>query len=190
MTDGRFAGVATIAVLRGGGLGDLVFALPAVEALGRAYPDARIVLLGTAAHRQLLEGRRGAVDRVEVLPETPGVQGHGDDAAGREQFFARSGFVVTGDATGGRFGIGALRDLRTTWNTDKVLEITPALVAEAFGGQAQAGALKRQVEALEAQIDGLARDRRAAEVMSRIWLAVTVLAVVFGIVFGIQPRVA
>jgi ADP-heptose:LPS heptosyltransferase len=26
---------------------------------------------------------------VEVLPETPGVQGHGDDAAGREQFFAR-----------------------------------------------------------------------------------------------------
>ena len=113
-----------------------------------------------------------------------------DERVQREQFFARAGFVVTGDGHRGRFGIGALRELRTTWNTEKVAEITPALVAEAFGGQARAGALKRQVEALQTQIDGLARDRRAAEVMSRIWLVVTLFAVVFGIVFGIQPRLA
>lgn len=108
----------------------------------------------------------------------------------REQFFVRSGFVVTVDADGrgGRFGIGALRDLRTTWNTEKVAEITPALVAEAFGAQAQVGALKRQVEGLQAHIDGLDRERRAAEVLSRVWFAVTVLAVGFGIVFGIQPH--
>ena len=110
----------------------------------------------------------------------------------REQFFIRSGFMVTadGDGKGGRFGIGALSELRTTWNAEKVAEITPALVAEAFGAQARVGVLRRQVEALESQVDGLARDRRAAEVMSRIWLAVTLLAVVFGIVFGIQPRMA
>ena len=113
-----------------------------------------------------------------------------DDRVLREQFFTRSGFVVTAEGSRGRFGIGALRELRTTWNAEKVVEITPALVAEAFGGQARAGALKRQVEALESQIDGLARDRRAAEVMSRLWLVVTLFAIVFGIVFGIQPRMA
>jgi hypothetical protein len=110
----------------------------------------------------------------------------------REQFFVRSGFVVTTGQDGrtGHFGIGALRDLRTTWNTEKVAEITPALVAEAFGAQAQVSVLKRQVEALRSQVAGLDRERRAAEVLSRVWLAVTVLAVAFGIVFGIQPRVA
>ncbi len=113
-----------------------------------------------------------------------------DERALREQFFTRAGFVVTSEGSRTRFGIGALRDLRTTWNIEKVAEITPALVAEAFGGQARVGALKRQVEALESQIDGLARDRRAAEVMSRIWLVITLCAVVFGIVFGIQPRLA
>jgi hypothetical protein len=110
----------------------------------------------------------------------------------REQFFIRSGFIVTpdDDGTGGRFGIGALRELRTNWNAEKVAEITPALTAEAFCGQAGVGALKRQIEALQAQVVGLDRDRRTAEVMSRVWIAVTLLAVVFGIVFGIQPRIA
>jgi len=120
-------------------------------------------------------------------------EARGDERrAQREQFLARSGFVLTADedGDGGRFGIGALRELRTTWNADKVSEITPAQVAEAFGAQARAGALKRQVEALESQVDGLVRDRRAAEVMSRVWLAITLLAIVFGIAFGIQPRLA
>ena len=67
--------VRRIAVLRGGGLGDLVFALPAIEALDAAYPDAEIVLLGSAVHAALLEGRPGPVDRVEVLPAQPGAPG-------------------------------------------------------------------------------------------------------------------
>jgi hypothetical protein len=113
-----------------------------------------------------------------------------DERTLREQFFIRSGFVVTAEGSRTRYGIGALHDLRTTWNTEKVAEITPAMVAEAFGGQARIGALKRQVEGLEAQVEGLARERRAAEVMSRIWLVITLFAVVFGIVFGIQPRLA
>lgn len=68
-----FRDVHTIAVLRGGGLGDLVFVLPALDGLRQAYPHARIVLLGTAVHAQLLTGRPGPVDRVEVLPAAPGV---------------------------------------------------------------------------------------------------------------------
>ena len=50
----RFPDVARIAVLRGGGLGDLVFALPAIAALRSAYPGATITLLGSAAHAALL----------------------------------------------------------------------------------------------------------------------------------------
>ncbi|MFW2513375.1 glycosyltransferase family 9 protein [Demequina sp. SO4-13] len=61
--------VARIAVLRGGGLGDLMFAMPALAALRRAYPQAEIILLGTAVHRELLAGRAGPVDEVVVMPE-------------------------------------------------------------------------------------------------------------------------
>ncbi|WEG09497.1 glycosyltransferase family 9 protein [Microbacterium horticulturae] len=68
-----FDEVRTIAVLRGGGLGDLVFTLPALDALRRTYPAARIVLFGTPAHRALLADRPGPVDRVEVLPAATGV---------------------------------------------------------------------------------------------------------------------
>jgi ADP-heptose:LPS heptosyltransferase len=69
----RFDDVLSIAVLRGGGLGDLIFALPAIDALAAAYPEAEIVLLGTPMHRALLEGRPGSVGRVEVLPHARGV---------------------------------------------------------------------------------------------------------------------
>ena len=53
----RFDDVHEIAVLRGGGIGDLVFALPAIEALAEAYPAARLTLLGSPVHRALLAGR-------------------------------------------------------------------------------------------------------------------------------------
>ena len=43
----EFSGVSRIAVLRGGGLGDLMFALPAVAALKAAYPEASVTLLCT-----------------------------------------------------------------------------------------------------------------------------------------------
>ncbi|BDI23324.1 glycosyltransferase family 9 protein [Herbiconiux sp. L3-i23] len=70
----RVPDVRRIAVLRGGGLGDLLFAFPALDALAAAYPDAEITLLGTPMHRELLAGRPGPVDVVEVLPVAEGLR--------------------------------------------------------------------------------------------------------------------
>jgi ADP-heptose:LPS heptosyltransferase len=69
----RFDDVHRIAMLRGGGLGDLMFVHPAAHALRTAYPEAEIVLLGTAAHARLLDGRPGPIDRVLRLPVSKGV---------------------------------------------------------------------------------------------------------------------
>lgn len=82
-----FPDVSRIAVLRGGGLGDLVFALPAIAALRAAYPRAEVVLLGMPAHAALLAGR--AVDAVEVLPAVPGVRAGAEDPAATETFVER-----------------------------------------------------------------------------------------------------
>jgi ADP-heptose:LPS heptosyltransferase len=65
--------VRRIAVLRGGGLGDLLFAVPAIESLRAAYPAAEIVLLGTPLHAALLAGRPGPIDEVIALPAARGV---------------------------------------------------------------------------------------------------------------------
>ncbi|MBF4604096.1 glycosyltransferase family 9 protein [Curtobacterium sp. VKM Ac-2884] len=85
----RFDGVTEIAVLRGGGLGDLMFAVPALEALAAAYPDASITLLGTPAAAAVLSGRTDAVHAFEELPVAPGVRDTGDDAPDAEDYFAR-----------------------------------------------------------------------------------------------------
>lgn len=85
----RFDDVGRIAVLRGGGLGDLVFALPAAEALAAAYPGAELVLLGTPGHAALLGDRPSPFTAVEVLPAWPGVQTGPEDPAAAEHFFAR-----------------------------------------------------------------------------------------------------
>ncbi|MCP1501958.1 ADP-heptose:LPS heptosyltransferase [Curtobacterium herbarum] len=85
----RFEGVREIAVLRGGGLGDLMFAMPAIEALAAAYPEARITLLGTPTARVLLAGRTDAVHAVEELPVSPGVRDGGEGAPDLDDFFAR-----------------------------------------------------------------------------------------------------
>ncbi len=66
-------GARKIAVLRANGVGDLIFALPAIEALRDAYPLAEIVLLGLPWHADFLSGRPGPVDRVIVVPPYPGV---------------------------------------------------------------------------------------------------------------------
>ena len=75
-----------------------------------ASPATAIHRVNATAATVLLEG-----DRVEVLPETPGVQGHGDDAAGREQFFARMRALHIDLACqmhgGGRFSNPFLRQL-------------------------------------------------------------------------------
>ncbi|NHC46142.1 glycosyltransferase family 9 protein [Motilibacter sp. K478] len=77
--------VQRLAVLRSGGLGDLVGAEPAVAALRAAYPDAEITLLGAEQMRPLVEGRPGPWDRFEAVPLVPGVRGGaGPDASPEE----------------------------------------------------------------------------------------------------------
>ena len=86
----KLEGVRKIAVLRGGGIGDLLFALPAITALSAAYPDAEVTLLGAPSAR-LLEGRSGAPHHIVELPVAPGVHEPRDgavDSAATERFFA------------------------------------------------------------------------------------------------------
>ncbi|MCX7523149.1 glycosyltransferase family 9 protein [Microbacterium sp. STN6] len=88
----RIPGVRSIAVLRGGGLGDLLFAMPAVDSLAAAYPGASITMLGTPLHAELLNGRPGPVAGVELLPPAPGIfeaEPSGDAGRIRSQFFER-----------------------------------------------------------------------------------------------------
>jgi ADP-heptose:LPS heptosyltransferase len=85
-----FDQVNRIAVLRGGGIGDALFALPAVQSLAAAYPDAEITMLGTPAHAELLAGRPGGPTRVVVVPPSRGVRpGPGENVAVLDQFFKR-----------------------------------------------------------------------------------------------------
>ncbi|WP_433353617.1 glycosyltransferase family 9 protein [Microtetraspora malaysiensis] len=83
-------GVEQIAVLRANALGDFLLALPALEAVKRAYPAARLTLLAREWHARFLCGRPGPVDDVVALPPIRGVsapsdalsdQGAGADAA-------------------------------------------------------------------------------------------------------------
>jgi ADP-heptose:LPS heptosyltransferase len=83
-----FSGVSRIAVLRGGGLGDLMFALPAVAALKAAYPGASVTLLGTPVHAELLAQTVGPVDETVILPFAEGVRPGPEDDAEVERFFA------------------------------------------------------------------------------------------------------
>jgi ADP-heptose:LPS heptosyltransferase len=90
--DGIVPEVKKIAVLRSNGIGDFIFALPAFEALRRAYPSAEIVLLGLDWHAEFLEGRPGPVDRVVVVPYSQGVRNPpegGEDPETLTHFFKR-----------------------------------------------------------------------------------------------------
>jgi ADP-heptose:LPS heptosyltransferase len=69
----RLEGVRKIAVLRPNAVGDFVFALPALHALKRAYPEAELVLLGLPWHAAFLAERPGPVDRVLAVPPLAGV---------------------------------------------------------------------------------------------------------------------
>lgn len=85
-----FPDVHRIAVLRGSGLGDLVQALPAVEALAAAYPGAELTLLGAPAHVALLRGRPSPFTALEVLPVRPGLRDGGpEDPATTASFLER-----------------------------------------------------------------------------------------------------
>lgn len=85
----KFRNVSRIAVLRGGGLGDLLFALPAVSALAAAYPGATVTLLGTPVHAELLGSTFGPVSDVRVLPIAEGLR------PGREEPAAVEAFLVS-----------------------------------------------------------------------------------------------
>ena len=84
--------VRKIAVVRANALGDLIFAVPALEALRSAYPAAEIVLLADRWQRDFVEGRLDAVDRVIPLPPSEGVRwprpGAREGAAQLDEFFA------------------------------------------------------------------------------------------------------
>ena len=83
-------GVERIVVLRANGIGDFVVAVPALEALRAAYPDARITYLGLPWHAGLLEGRPGPWDVVDVVPPYPDmIPGDAVDEARIEAFFDR-----------------------------------------------------------------------------------------------------
>ena len=85
----KFDGVSRIVVLRGGGLGDLIFAIPAMAALKAAYPGATLTLLGTPVHQALLAAVQSPVDDVCVLPFAEGVRPGVEDFAELDAFFAR-----------------------------------------------------------------------------------------------------
>lgn len=87
----RLAHVRKIAVLRANGIGDFIFALPALEALRTAYPEAHITLLGASHHAALLEGRASPVDRVIVVPPSRGV----NEVDGAERANALEPFFAT-----------------------------------------------------------------------------------------------
>lgn len=83
----KFESVSRIAVLRGGGLGDLIFAIPAMAALKAAYPGATLTLLGTPVHRALLAAIKSPVDEVCVLPFAEGVRPGEEDPSELDAFF-------------------------------------------------------------------------------------------------------
>jgi hypothetical protein len=107
----------------------------------------------------------------------------------RDAFFARSGFTVRPTSGGGgTFFARSIRELKTSWNTDKIQELTAPQLAEAVSAQMETPLLRQQIASLQDQLNTTLKEKRASEVLSRVWLAITVLAVIFGLVFGIQPR--
>lgn len=84
--------IQKIAVLRANGLGDFVFALPALETLKAAFPQAEVILLTKHLQARLLEGRPSPIDRVVIIPPARGVGSPEDapeDPSEIGAFFAR-----------------------------------------------------------------------------------------------------
>lgn len=78
LVDRRIPGVRKIAILPGNELSDFIFMLPSLMALRKAYPEAEIVLLGSNWHCQLLTGRPGPINRVEIIPPVFGITNSAD----------------------------------------------------------------------------------------------------------------
>ena len=65
--------VNRIVVFRGGGLGDVLMAMPAIDALAAAYPDAEIVLVCTPFFSGLMADRPSVVTRCVTMPPVRGI---------------------------------------------------------------------------------------------------------------------
>ena len=112
-----------------------------------------------------------------------------DEVELRDQFFTRSGFTVKPTSGGGgTFFARSLKELKTGWNTDKATELTTPALAEAVSAQMEMPVLQQQVASLQQQLAAALKEKKATETLQRIWLAITVLAVVFGLIFGIQSH--
>jgi hypothetical protein len=107
----------------------------------------------------------------------------------RDHFFNRSGFTVKPTSGGGgTFYARSIKELKTTWNTEKATELTAPLLAEAVSAQMETPVLRQQIASLKDQLAAALKEKRATETLQRIWLAITVIAVIFGLIFGIQPH--
>ncbi|TSD99479.1 glycosyltransferase family 9 protein [Skermania sp. ID1734] len=69
----KFPDVGAITVVRGGGIGDVLSAEPALAALAAAYPGAQITLMCEPGTVALFRGRMRPVHRVVGLPAARGV---------------------------------------------------------------------------------------------------------------------
>lgn len=66
--------IRRIAVLRANGLGDFLFATPALRALSRRFPEAEITLFGKPEIVAFAEGRYPYVHQAEVVPFFPTIR--------------------------------------------------------------------------------------------------------------------
>jgi len=109
--------------------------------------------------------------------------------AQRDGFFARAGFTVKPTSGGGgKFYANTIKDLKSTWNPEKATELTTTLLVDAVNAQMELPQARQQAAALQQQLTAAHKTQRATETLQRIWLAVTVLAVLFALVLAIQPR--
>ncbi|MBX6773573.1 MAG: glycosyltransferase family 9 protein [Chloroflexi bacterium] len=94
MTDPVADTIRRIVVLRANGLGDFLFATPALRALARYFSSAEITYLCLPWLRPFIAGRYPYLHRVLTVPPYPGIrQVEGDPAVAareREEFFAAS----------------------------------------------------------------------------------------------------
>ncbi len=87
METGPIPNVKKIAILRALVLGDLIFILPAITSLHRAYPQAEIILLARPWAKELVENRIPGINRVVTFRSPPheyeelGYLIHPEDAA-------------------------------------------------------------------------------------------------------------
>jgi hypothetical protein len=138
-----------------------------VEWVGERHPDATILT--------------GSMYQVDVPSES--------EMELRDNFFKRSGFTVKPTSGGGgTFYARSIKELKSTWNSEKAQELTAPLLAEAFSAQMETPVLRQKIATLQQQLDATIKEKRATETLQRIWLAITVIAVIFGLIFGIQPR--